>query len=46
MVAPMVVSGGVYVSRESGVRWSVFVDAFGRNLASAAVKMFYIKFTL
>jgi hypothetical protein len=38
MVAPMVGSGGVCVLRESGGRFCV--GAFGRNLASVAVKMF------
>jgi hypothetical protein len=40
MVAPMVWSGGVCVWWKSGVSRSVFVGAFGRNLASVAMKMF------
>jgi hypothetical protein len=40
VVALMVGSGGVCVRRESGVRRSFCVGAFGRNLASVAVNMF------
>jgi hypothetical protein len=36
----MVGSGGVCFWRESGVKRSVCVDAFGRNLDSVAVKKF------
>jgi hypothetical protein len=38
MVAPVVVSGGVCLWRESGGRFCV--GAFGRNLVSFAVKIF------
>jgi hypothetical protein len=37
---PMVGFGGACILRESGVRRSVFVGSFSRNLASVAVKMF------
>jgi hypothetical protein len=41
MVAPMVGYGGVCVRRESGVRQSLCVSAFGRKLASVDMKIFF-----
>jgi hypothetical protein len=43
MVAPMMGSGGVCVRRESGISRFCF-GAFGRNLASVAVKIFFTLF--
>jgi hypothetical protein len=40
VVAPIMGSGGVCVWRESGIRRSVCVAAFGRKFASIVVKVF------